>query len=1108
MATVLGMLAMDLTGSASTLPIGYDRLAVLHQPSNAANLNMAMQMMQGLPQTIAFPSPVAPGTQTYMGTSVLLAGTASSGLPVTYSVVSGPATVSGSVLTYTGVGSVVVEADQAGDATYASASAVQQTIATTLLNEPVGTSSAVVRTVVTFSSAGTLGSFMGLTQGAPGLDFAAQLSNPRADPYACYVGNTYVAGQICTIDFTFTPTRPGQRFGGIVLSTSAGAMLANSYVYGVGVGPQVGWLPGTQTLVGNGLASPDGVAVNGRGDVFVSEEDGGGVAEIDADGTQRAIGPFGSTGSTEDVAVDGSGNLFVIDNTKVYEVIAVNGVIPASPTIVTLATGFIQLNGIAVDATGDVFLGNGISGAPDGAVYELVAVNGMIPASPAPRTLGSGFGWVTGVAVDQNGNVFASDTGNKAVYEIEAVNGVIGASSLPRPLGGTFSNPSNVGLDAADDVYVTDEGTGMVSEFMAVNGSVPKINPLIRTVGTGIVEPQGMVVDSNGNIFIADESLAQIVKLDYADPPSLTFEPTAVGLTSSDSPQTVTISNDGNAALMFTAPASTTPGFPIGSGSTCSQLTPLSAGASCTEQISFMPQMIGVNTGTMTVTDNAGDLTQTVQLNGVGMEASNAVLIANPTMAYAGQNVALTATVSPATGTTPVPMGTVTFYNGTTVLGTKTLASGVALLNTTSLPVGQDSVTCAYSGDTVFAASNCSAATVTVQLLTTALTVTQNPNPAYALSPVTFTAHLTINGQPAGAGYAVPWVFNGDFLVSQQISGTAVTDATGSATFTFLPGFFAESHSVLVGFNPTATMASSNATVPINIIRNNTSMTLIASPSPGYQFQPESLVATLANTTGGASPAEGGVTFTDVTNGSVPLGTVGPSAVAGTNLASATLITSGLAPGLHTIQATFAGSLDFNAAATTMVQVNILPQDFTITANPPSITIQTEHHASMPLTLTAVGQFNGPIYLSCAGAVPKWVTCEFPNSPVHLTPPGGAVPVDGSTGPTPQATATFTIDTDALLDYKSETRGVSSRVVLAGLLPVMLLGFVRRRKLRGLVLVAIVSAMAMAMTACSGQYPAHTEPGTYTVTVQAYGQVVGASVSTVHTLDVTLVVTP
>jgi len=94
-----------------------------------------------------------------------------------------------------------------------------------------------------------------------------------------------------------------------------------------------------------------------------------------------------------------------------------------------------------------------------------------------------------------------------------------------------------------------------------------------------------------------------------------------------------------------------------------------------------------------------------------------------------------------------------------------------------------------------------------------------------------------------------------------------------------------------------------------------------------------------------------------------------------------------------------------------------------------------------------------------------------------------------------------------LLDYKSDA-GLGGRVILAGLLPVMLIGFRRRRGLRGLVVMAIASVIVMAMTACSGQYPPHTTPGTYTVTVQASGQTAGASAPTVHTLDVTLVVTP
>ena len=87
-------------------------------------------------QTIVFTQP--PPAQAYAGTSVVLAATASSGLPVTFSVASGPAQVSGtngSTLTFTGVGTVVVQADQAGGSGYSAAPPVEASTNATLLTE-------------------------------------------------------------------------------------------------------------------------------------------------------------------------------------------------------------------------------------------------------------------------------------------------------------------------------------------------------------------------------------------------------------------------------------------------------------------------------------------------------------------------------------------------------------------------------------------------------------------------------------------------------------------------------------------------------------------------------------------------------------------------------------------------------------------------------------------------------------------------------------------------------------------------------------------------------------------------------------------------------------
>jgi hypothetical protein len=77
-------------------------------------------------QTIDFPQPVSPVP---LGSgSIVLVATASSGLPVTFSIVSGPGTLSGNQLTFTGAGTVVVAANQAGNADYSPAPTVTRSI--------------------------------------------------------------------------------------------------------------------------------------------------------------------------------------------------------------------------------------------------------------------------------------------------------------------------------------------------------------------------------------------------------------------------------------------------------------------------------------------------------------------------------------------------------------------------------------------------------------------------------------------------------------------------------------------------------------------------------------------------------------------------------------------------------------------------------------------------------------------------------------------------------------------------------------------------------------------------------------------------------------------
>jgi len=77
------------------------------------------------PQVITF---AQPANRTFGSAPAALVASSDSGLTVTFAVVSGPATVSGNVLTLTGAGDVVVRASQVGDPNTAAATPVTRTI--------------------------------------------------------------------------------------------------------------------------------------------------------------------------------------------------------------------------------------------------------------------------------------------------------------------------------------------------------------------------------------------------------------------------------------------------------------------------------------------------------------------------------------------------------------------------------------------------------------------------------------------------------------------------------------------------------------------------------------------------------------------------------------------------------------------------------------------------------------------------------------------------------------------------------------------------------------------------------------------------------------------
>jgi hypothetical protein len=93
-------------------------------------------------------------------------------------------------------------------------------------------------------------------------------------------------------------------------------------------------------------------------------------------------------------------------------------------------------------------------------------------------------------------------------------------------------------------------------------------------------------------------------------------------------------------------------------------------------------------------------------------------LTASPNPAFISNPVTLTATIG-SLGISPT--GTVTFYDGTTVIGSAAVSGGTATLTISALPAGTQSITAVYSGDSSYTAATSSALAENLQDFTLAL---------------------------------------------------------------------------------------------------------------------------------------------------------------------------------------------------------------------------------------------------------------------------------------------------------------------------------------------------------------------------------------------------
>ena len=279
---------------------------------------------------------------------------------------------------------------------------------------------------------------------------------------------------------------------------------------------------------------PSSVAVDNAGNVYVADQINHTIRKLTPAGLVTTLAGLAGYGGSQNgtrsvarfnhpdgVAVDGAGNVYVGD----YFNNAIRKVTPAG-VVTTLAANVGTPYGVAVDSATNIYVADS-----EGCTIRKVTRSGSVTTLAGSYGLSGntdGLGGVarfnqpSGVAVDSATNLYVADRWNHTIRKVTpakavtTIAGQAGSSGSTDGIGNAarFNYPSGIAVDLAGNLYVAD----------AYNNTIRKLTPsgtnwVVTTLGgmsgfygtadgTGSAarfgNPNGIAVDRAGNLYVAD----------------------------------------------------------------------------------------------------------------------------------------------------------------------------------------------------------------------------------------------------------------------------------------------------------------------------------------------------------------------------------------------------------------------------------------------------------------------------------------------------------------------------------------------------------------------------------------------------------------------------
>jgi sugar lactone lactonase YvrE len=239
------------------------------------------------------------------------------------------------------------------------------------------------------------------------------------------------------------------------------------------------------SAAGSDVSDPQGLALDGNGNLFVADSGTGTILKFTPEGNQSTF----ASGLVEpyDLAFDGKGNLFVAD---FYGTGADNSwtILKFTPegTRSTFASGPNAPIGLAFDAAGNLFVAD----------KEIAAIFKFSPDG-TKTSFASGLSGPLGLTFDKAGNLFVSDTISQSIYKFTS-------DGTKTSFADGLGVPMGLAFDKAGNLFVSDRANQSIFKFTS--------NGTRSTFASRLKGPSGLAFDKVGNLFVSDQELQAIFK--------------------------------------------------------------------------------------------------------------------------------------------------------------------------------------------------------------------------------------------------------------------------------------------------------------------------------------------------------------------------------------------------------------------------------------------------------------------------------------------------------------------------------------------------------------------------------------------------------------------